>query len=193
MAEDAYQGDAQYSIAVDGVVKSTGTVTTLRSSGKSQEISLTVPDGSHVVAVTFLNDAWDGTPQTDRNLFVNYVKYDGAPAWTATKALGAQGDKLAVTVPPVPVQPTALHVALVHQLVPDNAAAGNVLATLAVDMSDSSAFNGTIISSDTGFFAISGMNLVTAHALTAADDGSHTTILTAHQKTGQAISARCTI
>jgi hypothetical protein len=193
MAEDAYQGDAQYSITVDGVVNTTGTITTLQSSGKSQEVSLNVPDGSHMIAVSFTNDAWDGTPQTDRNLYVNYVKYDGAPVWSATKALVAQGDQLTVMVPPLPVQPTAIRVNPVQLTIPDTAPAGIALATLTVDMSDGSVFNGTITSSDTGFFAISGMNLVTARALTPADDGSHTTTLTARQQTGQSVSARFTI
>lgn len=193
MAEDAYQGDAQYSIAVDGVLKATGTITTLQSSGKSQEISLNVPDGTHKIAVSFTNDAWDGTPQTDRNLYVNYVKYDGAPVWSATKALVAQGDTLTVMVPPPPVQPTAVRLTPVQLSIPDNARAGVVIATIAVDMSDGSAFKGSITSSDSGLFAVSGMNVVTARALTAADDGSHSTTITAHQANGAAVSARFTI
>ena len=49
-------------------------------------------------------------------------------------------------------------------------------------MSDGSQFAGTLTSSDTsGFFAISGLNIVTARALTSADDGTHSTTITASQ------------
>jgi Ca-dependent carbohydrate-binding module xylan-binding len=34
-------------------------------------------NGAHTVAVTFINDAYDGTPTTDRNLYVDSVTYNG--------------------------------------------------------------------------------------------------------------------
>jgi hypothetical protein len=65
----------------------------------------------------------------------------------------------------------------------DNSPAGTVLATAVVTMSDGSTnFSGTLSSSDTtGFFAISGMNIVTAKALTSANDGTQSTVITASQ------------
>jgi hypothetical protein len=32
--------------------------------------------GPHDVGVSFVNDAWGGTPTTDRNLYVNSVSFD---------------------------------------------------------------------------------------------------------------------
>jgi Ca2+-binding RTX toxin-like protein len=34
--------------------------------------------GNHTVSVSFLNDAWGGTPTTDRNLYVESATYNGA-------------------------------------------------------------------------------------------------------------------
>jgi hypothetical protein len=64
LAEDAYQGNAQYSATVDGGAAVTGTVTVLHSSGNSQPVNLTVSDGvPHTVVVTFLNDAYGAAPR----------------------------------------------------------------------------------------------------------------------------------
>ena len=58
---------------------------------------ITVSDGSHTIVVTFLNDAYGGSPTLDRNLYVNYVKYDGVavPGAQATlldrRQLGGDG------------------------------------------------------------------------------------------------------
>jgi hypothetical protein len=192
MAEDPYQGDAQYVVMVDGATAATGTITVLQSSDQSQEVSVKVPDGQHTVKVSFVNDAWGGSAQTDRNLYVNYVKYDGASVWAATTGLYRTGDELTVTVPPPPVQPTSITLNAVNLTISDNAPAGTVLATAAVSMSDGSQFTGTLTTSDTAFFAISGLNIVTAGALTSADDGTYTTTITAHQNNRSA-SARLSI
>ncbi|MGI4945798.1 MAG: ScyD/ScyE family protein, partial [Janthinobacterium lividum] len=80
IAEDAYQGDAQFTISVDGVQEGgINTATTLESSGNSQAVTVNGPfaAGDHTVAVDFLNDAYDGTPDTDRNLYVNGATLDG--------------------------------------------------------------------------------------------------------------------
>jgi hypothetical protein len=188
MTEDAYQGDAEYSVAVDGAQAAAGKITTLQSSGKSQDISVTVPDGTHAITVTLMNDAWGGTPETDLNLHVNYIKYDADTVWSVPTTLWTIGDKLSVTVPAPPVQPTVITLTPVALSIQDNAPAGTVIAIASVVMSDGSQFTGTLTSSDP-FFAISGMKIVTARALTAADDGKHTTTITAQQGS-QIISAR---
>jgi hypothetical protein len=54
-------------------------------------------------------------------------------------------------------------------------------------MNDGSVFAGTLTTSDTTFFAISGLNITTAHQLTTADDETHTTSITATQG-GQSFS-----
>jgi hypothetical protein len=49
-----------------------------------------------------------------------------------------------------------------------------------------------LMSSDTSFFTISGLNIVTARAVTSADDGMHSTVITATQG-GQAFSTEFSI
>jgi T5SS/PEP-CTERM-associated repeat protein len=94
MSEDYYQGDAQFTVAIDGrQLGGTFTTTALHASGPAQEFTFkgNFGPGQHTVAVDFLNDAWGGTPTTDRNLYVNDVTYDGMDTkqnavllWTGT-------------------------------------------------------------------------------------------------------------
>jgi hypothetical protein len=76
--------------------------------------------------------------------------------------------------------------------IPDNSPAGTYLATVSVATFDGLPFAGILTTSDTNFFAISGMNVVTARALTPADDGTHTTVITADQG-GKSMSTRFSI
>ncbi len=80
IAEDAYQGDAQFLLSVDGVQEGgVNTATTLESSGTSQAFTVngSFGPGTHTVVVDFLNDLYDDTPDTDRNLYVNGATIDG--------------------------------------------------------------------------------------------------------------------
>ncbi len=94
LAEDAWQGDAQYSVAVDGVVLApAGTVTALNAQNQSQSVSLQaiLTAGKHDLAVSFLNDAWGGSNSTDRNLYVKGVDVNGTPVSGASAALLSTG------------------------------------------------------------------------------------------------------
>ena len=86
----------------------------------------------------------------------------------------------AVTPPPPPT-PIAITLSPANARIPDNTPAGAVIATANVTMSDGSQFAGTLTTSNTNLFAISGLNIVTARALTAADDGPISTVITASQ------------
>ena len=80
VAEDAWQGNAQFTVSVDGVqIGGTQTATALQSSGASQTFNVlgSFAPGSHTVAVDFLNDAYGGSSSTDRNLYVNGATIDG--------------------------------------------------------------------------------------------------------------------
>ena len=80
VSEDAYQGDAQYTVSVDGSqVGGVETATASHTAGISQDLVLNGNwgSGSHTVGITFINDLYDGSPSTDRNLYVNSVTYDG--------------------------------------------------------------------------------------------------------------------
>jgi hypothetical protein len=81
LSEDAWKGDAQFSVAVDG--KTLGpaqAVTALHGNGEVQNFAFgqAMSAGTHDVAVSFLNDAYGGTPTTDRNLYVNAIDVNGA-------------------------------------------------------------------------------------------------------------------
>ncbi len=94
LAEDAWQGDAQYSVAIDGkTVTADGTVTASNGAGQSQAVSLSalLTPGAHDLSVSFLNDAWGGTPATDRNLYVRGVDVGGTPVSGASAALYSTG------------------------------------------------------------------------------------------------------
>ena len=104
MSEDAFQGDAQYAIAVDGVAVASGTVTTLNSSGASQQVAVGLGGGSHQVTVTFLNDAY-APGVGDRNLYVNYVMYDGVNQNATPTELYSTGNTFSITVPSPSVNP----------------------------------------------------------------------------------------
>ena len=79
LSEDAWQGDAQFTISVDGVQQGgVQTATALHGLGQSQDIAVgPLTAGMHSIGVTFLNDAWGGTAQTDRNLYVDGATLDG--------------------------------------------------------------------------------------------------------------------
>jgi hypothetical protein len=90
ISEDAYLGDALYRVTVDGKqIGGTQTAHSHHGSGQSDHV-LVQGDwdkGVHDVSVTFLNDAWAGTPTTDRNLYLDGATYDGADVSGAQHAL----------------------------------------------------------------------------------------------------------
>jgi hypothetical protein len=75
MSEDAYLGDAQFTVSVDGVqVGGILTAEQAHASGQVQNFTVhgSFGAGAHVVAVDFLNDAWAGDG-SDRNLYVDGI------------------------------------------------------------------------------------------------------------------------
>ena len=91
LSEDAWLGDAQASISLDGTLLTATpvTVTALHAAGAGDTFTFAgnFGIGPHDLAVSFLNDAWGGTPSTDRNLYVNAVSYDGNALAQGTAAL----------------------------------------------------------------------------------------------------------
>jgi beta-glucanase (GH16 family) len=77
---DQYQGNPQFQVLVDGhqVGSSTYNVTAVHSSGQWQDITLTGNFASaHTVDVKFTNDAYAGSANLDRNLYVQSMTFDG--------------------------------------------------------------------------------------------------------------------
>jgi hypothetical protein len=133
ISEDAYKGDAQYTITVDGQqVGGVRTATASHSAGQFEQVSFgTLSPGQHQVAVTFLNDKWDGTAQTDRNLFVNSATYNGQTVAGSSLALmSARTQGFTVTGDTAP-NPTITSTATIN--VSEDAYLGDAQFTIAVD------------------------------------------------------------
>jgi hypothetical protein len=80
LAEDAWNGHAQFAVAVDGTEIGRGqSVTAAHGAGQAQDFTYhgDFGAGAHKVEVTFLNDAWGGTQATDRNLYVEGIVFNG--------------------------------------------------------------------------------------------------------------------
>lgn len=81
ITQDAYQGDSEYAIYVDGKqIGATLTARALHGSGETDSLQVKGDwaAGSHTVSVTLLNDLWGGTTGTDRNIYVESATFDGA-------------------------------------------------------------------------------------------------------------------
>ncbi len=80
VSEDAWKGNAQFTITVDGQ-QIGGTQTATASHAARQDQAFNVAGsfqvGRHSVSVDFLNDASGGTAATDRNLYVDGAAIDG--------------------------------------------------------------------------------------------------------------------
>lgn len=82
VAEDAYLGDAQFTVSVDGQqIDGTQVATASHAANDSQVFTVLgnfgYGTGPHAVTVNYLNDLYDGTPATDRNLYVGSVSSNG--------------------------------------------------------------------------------------------------------------------
>ncbi|AWB25167.1 hypothetical protein DA075_28735 [Methylobacterium currus] len=96
ISQDAYNGNAQYTISVDGKqIGGIQTAKSLHSAGQSDLISVRGDwgQGNHDVAVKFLNDAWGGTDAKDRNLYVDSATYHDQNVPSAHLTLADNGAK----------------------------------------------------------------------------------------------------
>ncbi len=95
LCEDAYQGDAQFTVTVDG--KQVGGVmstSALHGCGDGNVFVLTGNWGStcHQVGISFINDAYNGgCGGGDRNLYVNSISYDGSTYANTSASLYSNG------------------------------------------------------------------------------------------------------
>lgn len=110
IAQDYWLGSAQYTVSVDGqALGGTLTASALRASGTADTITLRGDWGQQVtLAVNFLNDTWGGTPQTDRNLFLLGVSFNGEELGTTADIMSAGQRSFTLsdpTLPPIPSLP----------------------------------------------------------------------------------------
>ena len=97
VSEDAYEGDAQFTVAVNGKqVGGAQTVTASHADGMSQTVNVLDFFDTDIqsVAITFINDLYAGTPATDRNLYVDRLTLNGN-TFEAEQAVNAAGPALA--------------------------------------------------------------------------------------------------
>lgn len=94
LSEDAWRGDARFVASLDGrTLGGAQAVTASHGAGATEDFTFhgSFGAGPHDLAVSFVNDAWGGTPDTDRNLYVNSVDYDGARLAQDNAALWSNG------------------------------------------------------------------------------------------------------
>ncbi len=91
LSEDAYGGDAQFTVTVDGkAVGDAQAVTASHGQGQSEAFTFEGDwsGGPHAVGVSFVNDRYDGTAATDRNLYIDGATFDGAQVEGKTPLYG---------------------------------------------------------------------------------------------------------
>ena len=143
VSEDAYLGNAQFTIDVNNQqVGGVMTATALQDQGQTQTIAVNGYFGAtNTVTIDFLNDAYAGTPQTDRNLYVDgaTVTYPGnvAPINNSTLSLYSQGTQSFTFTTPGYTPPAAVTVGSgpddLALAVSEDAFDGDAQYTIAVD------------------------------------------------------------
>jgi hypothetical protein len=106
ISETAYQGDAQFTVSVNG--KQVGGILTAKALHGLASDTLTLKGdwnvGAHKVNVTFLNDHWGGSAATDRNLYVDGISFNGKAVSGGTATLKTNGTtNFAFSKPAAPV------------------------------------------------------------------------------------------
>jgi Ca2+-binding RTX toxin-like protein len=93
-------GDATFTVSIDGKqIGGTFTTTASHAAGQDQDLTLNgyFGPGTHSVSVNFLNDAYNNTPSTDRNLYVDSVTYKGVNTNQAGQFLSAGAQAFTVS------------------------------------------------------------------------------------------------
>lgn len=94
VSEDAWQGDARYTVAIDGQkIGGTLVASASHAAGQTKGVAFApvLAAGAHTVAITFLNDAYGGSPSTDRNLYLDNATLNGAVIPGSTISMLGQG------------------------------------------------------------------------------------------------------
>ena len=128
ISEDAYRGDAQFRLTVDGTpVGDVLKAAAAHGSGLSQSFTITglFAPGPHVVGVSLVNDLASGAPGEDRNLYIDGFGFNGTN-YNRTAVLTANGTTVLTTGPVT--RPTPVVVSL-----SEDAYRGDALAFVTID------------------------------------------------------------
>jgi hypothetical protein len=154
LSEDAWNGDAQFTLDVDGTQIAAPTdVVVAHSTGRFEDFSYTgnFGIGPHTIAIHFINDGWGGSSETDRNLYVGGITFDGhdyAGEQTQNDAMNGAPDSdsnsaemlingtvtfgnVTPTLPPAPPQSSGADTLVVH--LSEDAWNGNAQFTVDID------------------------------------------------------------
>lgn len=110
MSEDAYQGDAEFTVSINGQqFGGVFTTTAQNSLGQQQEFIFngTFNAGTNTVGVSFLNDAYGGSPSEDRNLYVLGASQNGVASASTDLVFFGDTSQILLVGTPVP-GPTVL-------------------------------------------------------------------------------------
>ena len=94
VSEDAWQGDAQFVVTIDGTqVGGTYTATASHAAKQSQAITLStsLSAGPHEVALNYINDSYGGSASADRNLYLDSATLNGNTIFGSTATLKWDG------------------------------------------------------------------------------------------------------
>jgi hypothetical protein len=90
LSEDAWKGDAQFVLYIDGkAVTTPQVVTALHEANATQGFSFTgdFGAGTHTIGIGFVNDAHGESANEDRNLYINGVTLNGSNVFSGDKEL----------------------------------------------------------------------------------------------------------
>src|SRR6266436_5528893 len=204
---DAYLGSPQLALMVNGQQVGTATVTASHSSGQWQTLTFSVamPASFQTIGISFLNDAYGGSPTLDRNLYVDHIVVNGttlnpqqglyqdpwAPATTGSSALYNPGTlswsaallgsptQQPITAANQTAQTDAAHAVTVNLLA--NAIDPNIGDTLTVTSIDLTGTKGSVVlNSDGTATETPGAALATLARGQIATDVFHYTISNGH-------------
>ncbi|MGI4943864.1 MAG: carbohydrate-binding domain-containing protein, partial [Janthinobacterium lividum] len=108
LSEDAFQGDAQFTVSVDGKqLAGVDTVTALHGAGAPQAYSFapSLTPGTHQVSIAFVNDLWN-PGVGDRNLYVEGITLGGVAVPVSNGTLYSNGAYTTTVTEPATPTPT---------------------------------------------------------------------------------------
>ena len=94
LAEDAWNGNAQFTLSIDGKqITTPENVTALHSANAWETIAFSgnFGAGAHTVGVSFTNAASGGSPSTNRDLYVNGINVSGQHYGTGVTTMMSNG------------------------------------------------------------------------------------------------------
>jgi hypothetical protein len=136
VSEDAWLGDAQFTISVDGAqVAGVHTATASRADGQIQAFAVdtTLSAGTHQIGISFINDAWGGTPDTDRNLYVTGATLEDQPIAGSATTLFSNGTATFDVTVGTPGGPPSSVTSTLTLNISEDAWLGNAQFTVTVD------------------------------------------------------------